>query len=291
MYTEVSSFGADELDSNYWFKYDPISGSVGTYQDLSANVIAYYKFDEQNSGIVAQDWAGSAVSGVVNSASGTQGNPASGNTMSFFGSSLITGVYNLVDNFDINSSDEMYRKGSVTFQDELGNNHRVGTIYYELGMVVFDGEYNTNTNYSDTFKSASGLPLLSSIGRWGMSFNQSLTAPAAGLGTRPDGNLSTSGITGNVSGFWVQSMYFDSQIDIERMVVNLSATGNEMILSQNPTAVDITTGDQILPEPAGYITAIGLYNDYNDLVGVAKLRSPIRKDTDHDVVTQVFLDF
>jgi hypothetical protein len=153
-------------------------------------------------------------------------------------------------------------------------------------MVVFDNEYNLGS-----FNSASGLPLLSTIGRWGMSLKQSLSAPSLGMGTAPYGNLSPSGITGNVSGFWVQNIYFDSQVDIERMVINISANGPEMNSSQNPTAIDQTTGDQILPESAGYVTSIGLYNDYNDCVGVAKLKSPMRKDADHDIVAQIFLDF
>jgi hypothetical protein len=263
-----------------WF-WDPLSGYMfATLSNLSSNVVAYYKFDEQqpDSTITAQDWAGSAAPVGFGSVSGAQKNPASGNTMSFFGSKLTTGVYNLVDSFDVNSIDDIYRRGAVTFEDENGIRHRVGTIFYDLGMVVFDNEYNTGN-----FASASGLPLLSTIGRWGFSFNNTLSANSS--------DISPSGVTGNVSGFWVQNLFFTSQTDIERMVINLAASGTEMTQTQNPTGIDQTTGDQVLPESAGYVTGVGLYNDSNELVAVAKLNSPIRKDQDHDVVTQVFLDF
>lgn len=258
----ISRYLGREREFQYQTSYDALTGDWLPYQPLipavSANVVAYYKFDEQpmSNSITSQDYAGTALPGY-----GAQKKPASGNTLSFFGTTILSGLYELSDTFNVNSSDDLYRTGSVTFEDENGIRRRVGTIFYELGMVVFDSEYING--------SGSGLPLLLSVAGSGVTFSQGATA----------------------NNLWVRGLNFTSQTDIERMVVNVSATGTEMIYTENPTGIDETTGDFVLPEQQSYITSIGLYNDFNELVAIAKLNEPVRKDADHNVNAQVFLDF
>jgi hypothetical protein len=44
-------------------------------------------------------------------------------------------------------------------------------------------------------------------------------------------------------------------------------------------------------DPKVYITSIGLYDDSNNLVAVAKLSKPIQKSFDREVVVKVKLDY
>ena len=75
------------------------------------------------------------------------------------------------------------------------------------------------------------------------------------------------------------------------MLVNAVASGSEMNFSGNPSGTNPETGGSIFDEPATYITSIGLYNHQNDLVAVAKLSKPVRKDQAITLGAQVKLDF
>jgi|RifOxyD1_1024033.scaffolds.fasta_scaffold02486_3 hypothetical protein len=65
--------------------------------------------------------------------------------------------------------------------------------------------------------------------------------------------------------------------------------------SNNPTFSNASTGVLVQSEfkndPKVYITTIGLYNDSNELLAVAKLSKPVRKSFDEEVLLRVRLDF
>lgn len=73
------------------------------------------------------------------------------------------------------------------------------------------------------------------------------------------------------------------------------ATNREFNFSNNPTYYDPLTGD-ILPigfdsDPKTYITTIGLYNDSNELIAVAKSSRPISKSFSRETLLKVKLEF
>ena len=49
--------------------------------------------------------------------------------------------------------------------------------------------------------------------------------------------------------------------------------------------------DEFANDPRSYITSIGLYNDNNELVAVAKLSVPVLKSFDTETLIKVKLDF
>jgi hypothetical protein len=65
--------------------------------------------------------------------------------------------------------------------------------------------------------------------------------------------------------------------------------------SQNPTYFDSTTTEltntTFIQDPKAYITTVGLYNDNNELLAVAKLSQPLLKSRDREAVIKVRLDF
>jgi hypothetical protein len=73
------------------------------------------------------------------------------------------------------------------------------------------------------------------------------------------------------------------------------ATNREFNFSNNPTFVSGSDGSFREPsfedEPRTFITSIGLYNDANELVAVAKTSQPIAKSFDKEVLVKVKLDF
>jgi hypothetical protein len=65
--------------------------------------------------------------------------------------------------------------------------------------------------------------------------------------------------------------------------------------SNNPTFFNPDNGVIINPDfrtdPKVYITTVGLYNDQNELLAVAKLSKPVRKSFDEELLLRIRLDF
>jgi hypothetical protein len=59
----------------------------------------------------------------------------------------------------------------------------------------------------------------------------------------------------------------------------------------NPTGYSVETEEPVFDNPTTYITSVGLYNNQNDLLAVAKLAQPVRKDDTIELTTQIKLDF
>lgn len=258
IWSQFSVWGLDQAEgqpalSNYW---DSLTGFE--FKCLSGNVVAYYKFNELlDSAITGQDSAGFDFNA---STSGWQRAPTFGNPMNWYGALVQNGDYLIYDVPDPNE-DGVMKTGLVVFEDGDGIRRQVGFINYDLGFVILDGEHSGN--------SITGVPFLRSIGLSGMSFTQSMSA----------------------NNFYVKKINFTSEEFIESMVLNLAASGLEMNQTENPTGIEQTTGGQLLFPTATWPQSVGLYNDYNDLVGIAKFNTPIRKDEDHNVLAQVKLDF
>lgn len=64
-------------------------------------------------------------------------------------------------------------------------------------------------------------------------------------------------------------------------------TNNPSFFNQN----NILKYESMIMDPKVYITSIGLYDDSNNLVAVAKLSKPIQKSFDREIVVKVKLDY
>jgi hypothetical protein len=73
------------------------------------------------------------------------------------------------------------------------------------------------------------------------------------------------------------------------------ANNREFNFSNNPTFVTGLVGEFVQPlferDPKVYITTVGLYDDANELLAVAKVSKPIEKSFDKEIAIKVKLDF
>jgi len=69
----------------------------------------------------------------------------------------------------------------------------------------------------------------------------------------------------------------------------------EFNYSENPSFISGSTGDvlysSMINSPQSYVTTVGLYNDTNELLAVAKLSTPLTKDFTKESLIRVKLDF
>ena len=91
------------------------------------------------------------------------------------------------------------------------------------------------------------------------------------------------------------SFALNSQETITSDYVFVRARNSEFNYSENPSFISGSTGeviyDDFINQPQVYITTIGMYNDSNDLLAVAKMSRPLLKDFTKEALVRVKLDF
>ncbi len=87
----------------------------------------------------------------------------------------------------------------------------------------------------------------------------------------------------------------NSQENITSDFVFIRARNNEFNYSANPSFISGSTGEVIYNDfinaPQTFITTVGMYNDSNELLAVAKLSKPLKKDFTKEALIRVKLDF
>tara|TARA_R110002020_G_scaffold466227_1_gene688652 strand:+ start:15661 stop:16713 length:1053 start_codon:yes stop_codon:yes gene_type:complete len=91
------------------------------------------------------------------------------------------------------------------------------------------------------------------------------------------------------------SFTLNSEETISSDYVFIRARNGEFNYSENPSFISGSTGEVIYPNfinaPQTYITTVGMYNDANELVAVAKMSRPLLKDFTKEALVRVKLDF
>lgn len=92
-----------------------------------------------------------------------------------------------------------------------------------------------------------------------------------------------------------ESFGLNSQETITSDYIFVRARNSEFNYTQNPTFISGSTGEVIysnfVNNPQTYITTVGLYNDSNELLSIAKLSRPLIKDFTKEALLRVKLDF
>ena len=120
-------------------------------------------------------------------------------------------------------------------------------------------------------------------------------------------NLGTNS-TSNTNGFNERKLYnhisssdassifqSNSQETITSNYVFVRARNSEFNYSENPSFISGSTGEVIynyfIDNPQTFATTVGMYNDSNELLAVAKLSKPLVKDFTKEALIRVKLDF
>jgi len=91
------------------------------------------------------------------------------------------------------------------------------------------------------------------------------------------------------------SFQLNSEETITSDYIFVRARNSEFNYSENPSFISGSTGEVIYDEfinaPQTYITTVGMYNDSNELLAVAKMSRPLLKDFTKEALVRVKLDF
>lgn len=198
--------------------------------------------------------------------------------------------------------------GSATI-NLTDNSEAISTISYTDSGRVYDivsgsngTPYTTLNALGYSFNSGSYGKFLPDVGVIILNA-EALKAPVAdgGLAMTTVNEDSAQGLTSspNLSAFYNiinagGSFSLQSEETITSDYVFVRVRNSEFNYSTNPS--NITGSGELLHNvminsPQAYITTVGLYNDNNDLLGVAKLSRPLLKDFTKEALIRIKLDY
>jgi hypothetical protein len=179
-----------------------------------------------------------------------------------------------------------YINGTRVYQLISGSN---GTAYTGLQA---DG-YTTDSGSYGWFVPDMGAILINSI-----ALEQPAVSGGLAMTTLNDGSSVTNGFN-NQSLFNIinagLSFELNSQENVTSDYVFVRPQNAEFNYTTNPSFISGSTGEVIystfINNPQTFITTVGLYNDANELLAVAKLSRPLVKDFTKEALIRVKLDF
>jgi hypothetical protein len=157
-----------------------------------------------------------------------------------------------------------------------------GLLFYQAGVAVVTGAVWANANAN--FKSGSALVS---------------TQMGAGIASASFVNLLTSSAgtldyINNSIRNRIQTLSFNNTVELNSTIYFCRANHNEFNYSANPTYLSssqIRVKNSTSDNPVSYITTVGLYSSDNELLAVAKLSEPLKKDPNTELTLRVRLDY
>ena len=179
-----------------------------------------------------------------------------------------------------------YINGTRVYQLISGSNGTSTTVLQANGYTAASGSYGW-------FVPDMGAILLNSI-----ALEQSAANGGLGMTTLNDGASVANGLN-NQSLFNIiklgDSFELNSQENVTSDFVFIRPQNAEFNYTTNPSFISGSTGEVIystfINNPQTYITTVGMYNDANELLAVAKLSRPLVKDFTKEALIRVKLDF
>ena len=178
----------------------------------------------------------------------------------------------------------------------------LGLIYYQAGIIVLTSSvFVAEKSAADTgFPGESFRRGYDALGTSGMSAfapNEGIEGHAWGQGTGSLVDTFYSGSQKDIANAVrnrIHNIEFNNTTELNSTIYFCRANHNDFNYSANPT---YTSGSKIrvknntLDNPVTYITTIGLYSADNELLAVAKLSEPIKKDPTTELTFRVRLDY
>jgi len=212
------------------------------------------------------------------------------------------------------------RDGDLTGGDKIGN-----CVFINYSRLLYKDEIKKG-NYSIVINSGSSFITLadhgaendyrinSPAGEYGVLYTSSLSAAGTGVGliyyqagvavitaSAPvfaaystfSSSLSISGTADSVRNVWDDNN-FNNTTELNSTIYFCRASHNEFNYSTNPTYLSesqIRVKQETTDNPVSYITTIGLYSADNELLAVAKLSEPLKKDPTNELTLRLRLDY
>ena len=153
--------------------------------------------------------------------------------------------------------------GTLANSGYVANSGSYGLVFPDLGTILLNPDAISQSIHVDTLRNSNTD-----------SNNPRLLLNAMNLG---------------------ESFSLNSEETITSDYIFVRSRNSEFNYSENPSFISGSTGeviyDQFINHPQVYATTVGMYNDSNELLAVAKLSKPLLKDFTKEALVRVKLDF
>jgi len=221
---------------------------------------------------------------------------------------------NAQNDFRINSPAGEYGILSASHSDKNATNNqslvhgtstdtvsdKVGLIFYQAGVVVLTASVfggNAHNSFDRGFVGGGGIlnqaVSMSIAGVHGEGFDKVNNKPTNASIDQMLTGSTISNIANNIRRR-IYDISFNNTTELNSTVYFCRANHNEFNYSANPTYLNeskIRVKDVPSDMPISYVTSIGLYSPDNELMAVAKLSEPLRKDPTNELTLRVRLDY
>ena len=183
----------------------------------------------------------------------------------------------------------------------------VGLIYYQAGIVVLDTSriFRTVNNPDGgshvELKDLDGILSLSGSDPTGPGFSPDFSGSLRNLALPQHDGCGTYTLSGSIDEFAdnirrrIFNLSFNNTTELNSTIYFCRANHNEFNYSSNVTYLSGSQirvkGGEVLNPPKSYVTTVGMYSADNELLAVAKLSEPLRKDPTNELTLRVRLDY
>lgn len=174
-------------------------------------------------------------------------------------------VYQIISGSSGNKTTSPLDSGQFGYSAGSGS---YGLLLPDAGLIVLNGDA------LDLSAANGGISLGTEIG----NDNNDYRNPAKLLDALNEGDLFTLRSEETISSNYVFIRARNGEFNYSTNPSNITGSGE----LRHPVMID---------SPQGYITTVGLYNDNNDLLAVAKLSRPLLKDFTKEALVRIKLDY
>ena len=277
IYNGDPTVSSNEAQFSIAYGHDAGSGSLGTNEDSPSNAI-YSQFQQ----VLLPS-----------------------NTRKFtFGDVAQDDVYfisinraRLRDKLDPGNWELCLKNGSDTLRliDDSGDANQTGNstknVYNIVSGSIVDGIENSSEIYGAVYPQFGVIALSATA----LDASASLGTNRASNTDAQNHNLLFTAISESAADDSDNGFQARSEEEVKSTFFFVRAKNAEYNFSNNPSFVTGSNGDFRQPtfegDPKVYITSVGLYNNDNELLAIAKLSKPILKSYSNEVLVKVKLDF
>ena len=204
--------------------------------------------------------------------------------------------------FGFGGVDSATEGGVINLVDRSGSSgYKVNSPAGEYGILYATGsKLNSSVVDGDGYVAAgliyyqAGIAVVTASVFSGLLTNGEVTGAAAGNNMIEE--LTASAISGNCDAFRhrIYNISFNNTTELNSTIYFCRVAHNESNYTTNPTCLSgskIVTKNTARDVPVTYITTVGLYSPDNELLAVAKLSEPIKKDPTNELTLRVRLDY
>ncbi len=180
----------------------------------------------------------------------------------------------------------------------------VGLVFYQAGIVALTASLfmgtgsaeGTNANKRNDFLHTPGLLAEKNV----QMIDKDMFSDVGGF-EQPTTHINAVSVSGTINQLAdgirhrIESISFNNTTELNSAIYFCRANHNEFNYSSNPTYLNGSKirvkGNDLTAPPKSYVTTVGLYSADNELLAVAKVSEPLRKDPTNELTLRVRLDY